>query len=124
MCRLVGLSSGDSACYPTWYRCLKKKEKKQDEVFQDIVEFKVVKVSKAVKRDSFSDNTAKGCFHRNSEHIVQGPFVDPLFKHGIQLGAKTPPLSLPRNSASKINSPARHDLYVDCAVKLQTDKSC
>ena len=58
--------------------------------FQDIVEFKVVKVSKAVKRDSFSDNTAKGCFHRNSEHTVQGPFVDPLFKHRYPVGGQDP----------------------------------
>ena len=81
-----------------------------------------------MKRGSFSDNTAceKGCFHRNSELTLQGPFVDPLFKHRYPVGgAKNPPslgLSLPWNSANRNNSPARHDLDVACVVKLQTNK--
>ena len=51
--------------------------------------------SKAVKKDNFSENTAceKGRFHKNSEHIVKGPFVDPeveicIFIYIIYLATK------------------------------------
>ena len=37
----------------------------------------------------------KGCFHRNSEYIVQDPFVDPLFMHLYPVGGQEPPPSKP-----------------------------
>ena len=33
----------------------------------------------------------KGCFHKNLDRTVNGPFVDPLFKHRYPTGANHPP---------------------------------
>ena len=40
---------------------------------------------------SSEKHCVKGCFHKNSEHSVSGPFVDPLFKHQYPVAGQATP---------------------------------